>query len=132
VDKIKLIYNPHSGDGRFRDSLDDCAEVFYNAGCETHLVRAVNKDILDASVAAMDDDYTALVVAGGDGTINLVVNALKRHGKNIPLGIIPAGTANDFASHLKIPKDPVDAVKSIANGVIIPAYVDFTHNYYLG
>lgn len=57
---------------------------------------------------------SSVVIAGGDGTINLVVNAVCGH--EVPLGILPLGTANDLAVHLGIPLDPAAAAELIANG----------------
>jgi YegS/Rv2252/BmrU family lipid kinase len=48
----------------------------------------------------MDADYDIVVASGGDGTVNIVINALMKRGLRIPLGIIPSGTANDFATYL--------------------------------
>ena len=118
---IKLIYNPMSGDRTFKNYIDACAEVFQSAGRETHLCRAASYEDLDAAVAGLDSNYSSIVVAGGDGTVSLVVNALKRSGKAIPMGIIPAGTANDFAGFLKMPKDPVAAAKAIISGKEVQA-----------
>jgi len=117
MDKLKLIYNPFSGDKQFKNTLDACAEAFYEGGYETQLLRATSWEALDHSIANMD--CSAVVVAGGDGTVNLTVNALKRHGIDVPLGIIPAGTANDFATYLKMPKDPAEAAEAIMKGRIM-------------
>jgi diacylglycerol kinase (ATP) len=64
---------------------------------------------------AVDLGTDALVVAGGDGTINLALEPLA--GTGIPLGIVPAGTGNDFATHLGIPQlEPVTAADVISAG----------------
>ena len=60
------------------------------------------------------DGAAAIVTAGGDGTINTVVNALA--GIDVPLGILPLGTANDLARELGIPLDPAAAVRRMAIG----------------
>lgn len=57
-----------------------------------------------------------LIVAGGDGTINVTLNALAGH--DAPLGILPLGTANDLARHLQIPPDPAAAAERIAAGTL--------------
>ncbi|MCL2398865.1 MAG: YegS/Rv2252/BmrU family lipid kinase [Defluviitaleaceae bacterium] len=133
MDTLKLIYNPVSGrstvtDKHFKNAIDDCVDVFQTAGYETHLLRATSLEVLDQSIATMDEKL--LVAAGGDGTINLVINALMRHKKDIPLGIIPAGTANDFASYLKMPKEPKIAAEEIVQGRIMKADLGLVNNKY--
>jgi len=58
------------------------------------------------------------VVAGGDGTLNYVVNAMKRKGLSLTLGVIPAGTANDFAGALGMSRNILKAAQQIAEGVV--------------
>lgn len=128
MDAIKLIYNPFAGDKYFKNSLDDCAEVFQAAGYATNLLRATSTEMLDNAITNMTE--SAVAVAGGDGTVNLVVNALKKHKKDVPLGIIPAGTANDFAKYLKMPKDARAAAKAIVNGRIIKADLGLANDRY--
>ena len=128
MESIKLVYNPAAGDKYFKNSIDNCAEAFQAAGYETHLLRSTSLELLDESIAAMQE--SAIVVAGGDGTVNLVVNALKRHKKDVPLGIIPAGTANDFAAYLKMPKDTKSAAEAIAKGRQIRADLGMANGSY--
>ncbi|MCL2049658.1 MAG: YegS/Rv2252/BmrU family lipid kinase [Defluviitaleaceae bacterium] len=118
--KIRLVYNPHSGDRRFKETVDSCAEIFLGAGYLTHIVRIVDGETMNAAICDLAHDDT-LVIAGGDGSVNMAINAMKRHKKNSPLGIIPAGTANDFASFLDMPKDPLDAAEVLAYGKLISA-----------
>ena len=118
--KLKLIYNPNSGDKTFKLNLDICASVLQNADYEVHLFRSqVPGDITEHIKQMPADVYDAVVVSGGDGTINLVINALLNCNIAVPIGIIPSGTANDFATFLRIPPDPVEACKIIAQGNLI-------------
>ena len=64
--------------------------------------------------------YSLVVCAGGDGTLNRVVNGLMRITPRPPLGYIPCGTTNDFATSLGIPKEPEQAAEAIRNGVPSP------------
>ena len=115
---LKLVYNPQSGDKTFAKSLDACTEIFQRAGYTVHLCRVdPGMEQLDAELEALTED--AIMVAGGDGTVNFVVNALKRYGHDVPLGIFPAGTANDFAMRLKMPKDPKEAAEALMAGRIM-------------
>lgn len=63
---------------------------------------------------ALREGFSKVIVAGGDGTVNEVVNALAE--KPLALGIIPTGGANDLARHLGIPADPVQALEVALNG----------------
>lgn len=105
--KLKLIYNPFSGNGEFKFNLDSCISKFQSKGYEVHLFRSIEYGDIDKHLSTIERNYyDAFVISGGDGTINILVNALMKYGLNhIPIGIIPSGTANDFASFLKIPKD---------------------------
>ncbi len=116
--KLKLIYNPSSGNKYFKYDLDTCIKIFQEAEYETHVFRCgdIKKHFYEMDLTK-DIQYDAIVVSGGDGSINLVVNELMRYGMQVPLGIIPSGTANDFATYLKIPQDPEKACEIIARGL---------------
>ena len=59
-----------------------------------------------------------IVCAGGDGTLNQTVCALKQLGYDLPVGYIPAGTTNDFAGTLKLAKKPVEAAQQMLKGSV--------------
>ena len=115
--KLKLIYNPFSGDKSFPNYLDDTVSVLQKAGFETHIWRSTVTGDIDTHIRELPRDYyDAMAVSGGDGTLNIAVNAMLSAGLNIPVGIIPSGTANDFASYLSIPSNAYEAAEIIANG----------------
>jgi diacylglycerol kinase (ATP) len=100
--KARVICNPTSGGGAYdpdeiRDELDGL-----------NLDWIETKAPQDAIDAARDWQEGLLIVAGGDGTINDVVNGLGRAGfpESVTLGILPAGTGNDLAATLAVPDDP--------------------------
>lgn len=66
--------------------------------------------------------YDLIVCSGGDGTLDEAVSGMMLSGHKIPLGYIPAGSTNDFASSLKIPKDMVKAAEIAVSGR--PFYCD--------
>lgn len=120
--KLKLFYNSFSGDRQFKNYLDDCVKVFHRAGYETHLFRTMERGDIAENIRETDRDYyDAIVLSGGDGTINIGLNALIESGFTAPIGIIPSGTANDFATFLKLPKDAKKAAEVIAEGNIVDA-----------
>jgi diacylglycerol kinase (ATP) len=100
--KARVICNPSSGGGSYDpDEIRDELE-----GLEVEWVQTEGPE--DAIGAAEEWSEGLLVVAGGDGTINDVVNGLGRAGfpEGVTLGILPAGTGNDLAATLCIPEDP--------------------------
>ena len=74
------------------------------------------RSIRQAVDALLDRGVKRLIVGGGDGTLSTV--AARIAGTEIVLGVIPMGTANDFARTLGIPSQPVDAARIIAEGNI--------------
>jgi len=100
--KARVICNPASGGGAYDpDEIRDELE-----GLEVDWVQTEGPE--DAIGAAEEWREGLLIVAGGDGTVNDVVNGLGRAGfpEGVTLGILPAGTGNDLAATLCIPEDP--------------------------
>ena len=112
--ELRLIYNPMSGNKEFPKKLDRAIEKFQSAGYQISIFRSAKPGDLTEGLKANNIDYDAVVVAGGDGSVNEVINGIIEHNLSIPLGVIPAGTANDFASHLNIPSDIDQALDLIA------------------
>lgn len=106
--KLKLIYNPFSGNKGFKFDLDICVGIFQENGYEVHLFRTLYPGDIEAHIAEMDDIYDIIVASGGDGTVNIVLNAMLHRGLKTPLGIIPSGTANDFATFLGLKSGKVE------------------------
>jgi diacylglycerol kinase (ATP) len=100
--RARVICNPTSGGGSF--DPDELRDELESLGVEW--VQTEGPD--DAIGAAEEWREGLLIVAGGDGTINDVVNGLGRADfpEGVTLGILPAGTGNDLAATLRIPEDP--------------------------
>lgn len=104
--KILLYYNAHSGSGVFKNNLDHIVERCQDAGYQVIPVRAAKGIAINKVMAEMDDsEYSRVIAAGGDGTVNLCVNAMVKNDIHLPLAILPAGTANDFAYYFELPTD---------------------------
>jgi YegS/Rv2252/BmrU family lipid kinase len=97
---IKLIYNPAAGDKSFPKHLDTFIAKFQQAGFRISIFRTMESGDFSSAFSDIDDNFKAVIVAGGDGSANNVLNIMKKNEVDLPLGIIPAGTANDFASFL--------------------------------
>ncbi len=97
---IKLIYNPAAGDKSFPRYLDSFIAKFQKAGFQINIFRTNESGNFDSAFIDINNRYRAVIVAGGDGTASNVLNIMQKNNIELPLGIIPSGTANDFASFL--------------------------------
>ena len=105
MDKAILVYNPFSGDHSLHQKLDYIIERIQNEGVllRPYRIQYDRGDILLNILKK--NNYKFIISSGGDGTLNFVSNIILKGGIDIPMGIIPAGTCNDFASILKIPSN---------------------------
>lgn len=114
--KMLFIYNPHAGKASIRSNLLDIVDIFTKAGYEVTAQPTQKKG--DAVTATMNKAgrYDVLVCSGGDGTIDEVVTGMMQRTQRIPIGYVPAGTTNDFARSLKIPRTMIKAAQAIVDG----------------
>jgi diacylglycerol kinase (ATP) len=113
--RAKLVYNPYSGDRSFRYKLDAVIDNLQKGGYEVTPYRTLSVNGIYESIKT-SNDYDCIIASGGDGTINHVINAMIENNIYVPVGIIPSGTANDFAGHLGIPKKITQACDIITQG----------------
>ena len=117
--KVRFIYNPYSGENAILKELDKIITMHQDKGYTIvpyRIQRGV--DVINA-LDIVDSTYEYILIAGGDGTIDTVVNAMKKRGIEIPIGIIPVGTANDFAKHLGMPQDAGVCVEQILDSYAV-------------
>lgn len=107
-----LVVNPHSAKGR--SEIGEAVAVLEDAGHRVLFHAGDSPGALPDLIARHAAEADRVVVGGGDGTLNGVVEAVLETG--LPLGILPLGTANDLARGLGIPADPVAACRIIAGG----------------
>ncbi|MGL4642188.1 MAG: YegS/Rv2252/BmrU family lipid kinase [Cetobacterium sp.] len=110
--KVKLIYNPVSGGGKILKELDKIFAIYQEFGYVVDIFR-ISKGCKRESILEEIESYDHFLISGGDGTINSFVNILKRNNIEIPIAILPTGTANDFANVIGMPKDIEKACKKI-------------------
>lgn len=111
--KFRLVYNAGAGQNKFKPFLDEVVGKLCDNDCEVTVFRASKGHDVDNFIKSTPSDIDGIIVAGGDGTLNRVVNSMFQYCINVPIGIIPAGTSNDFATHLKIPTDFLKCVDII-------------------
>ncbi len=118
--RVKVILNPYANRWGARAKAPATADAFRAAGvaCDLVVTSVAGEGIAVAEEAARQG-YDAIVAAGGDGTINEVINGLIRaagDGPTRPFGIVPLGTANDFNLMAGLPKSIAESVAVIAAG----------------
>lgn len=74
------------------------------------------EEIREIASEGIENKFDIIVAAGGDGTINEVINSISKNIDKVKIGIIPLGTGNDLARTLDIPIDPIEAYKLIEQG----------------
>ncbi len=115
--KMLFVYNPHSGKGQIKNKLAGILNIFVRTGYEITIYPT--QRALDGydHVCEADGKYNIIVCSGGDGTVNEVIAGVMTHRFTRPvIGYIPAGSTNDYAGSLGIPKDMLKAAKLIAAG----------------
>lgn len=119
--RARIIYNPTSGRETFKRHLSEVLQKLEQAGYETSCHATTGDgDATNAARIAVERRFDLVVAAGGDGTLNEVINGLAEQEHRPKFGIIPAGTTNDFARALQIPRDVSAAVDVIVKGDTIP------------
>lgn len=133
--KMLFIYNPNAGQGRMKARLSDVLDIFVKAGYD-EIMTYPTQSYKDAyrKVVHMADDFDMVVCSGGDGTLDEVVTGMMKRSKSrrIPIGYIPTGTTNDFATSLHIPKVILDAADACVYGEPYACDVgDFNHDIFV-
>ena len=117
--KVKFIYNPYSGENLILSKLDKVISLHQEAGYTIVPYRiTAGEDVGLALNDIKDGNYKYILIAGGDGTVDSVVNAMAKSGISLPIGILPVGTANDFSKFLGMPSDVEEACKQILSSEV--------------
>lgn len=118
---ILIIENPISGNGRKRALLLRVISLLESAGAAVELYTTQAAGDAVKFLLSYQGNANVVVAAGGDGTINEVINGLLH--KNIPLGVIPTGTTNVLAKELGLSKSAKALAEVILNGVEKPVFL---------
>lgn len=116
--KLLLIVNPYAGQRKAQRFLVDIIDVFNKAGFTviTHITAGPG----DAEKACLRyaGFVDEIVCCGGDGIFNETVSGVNKSGRNIPIGYIPAGSTNDFASGIGLSGNLIQAAKDAVSGEV--------------
>lgn len=130
--KMLFIYNPLSGLGLLKPKLSDVIDIFVKAGYDVTVYPTQKYHDALQKMKAYTEPYDLVVCCGGDGTLDEVVTGMEQRKDKVPIGYIPAGTTNDFASSLHISKDILEAADTAVNGVPFACDVgSFNKDYFI-
>ena len=114
--KVLFIVNPIAGKMKVVKDLAEIDSTFYKGGCVCDIYFTKKKGDAIEKVIECGKNYDMIVCGGGDGTYNELITGIMSAGINVPIGYIPAGTTNDFASTLELNTNPVLMAKRIPRG----------------
>lgn len=128
---LLLILNPISGTKKVAKQLMQIISAFNRAKFDVHIhITACKSDATNA-VKELGKNADLIVCCGGDGTLNETITGVIESGLNVPIGYIPAGSTNDFASSFSLPTDIMEAVDCIIDGKPTPCDIGrFGDNYF--
>lgn len=114
--RVKIIFNPEAGRGKFKGVICEIVKYLKKKCSKVDVVVTQKKGDAREEGAKEVEEYDCIVAAGGDGTVNEVVNGMKGRGV---LGIIPMGTVNLFAKEIGLRGSIFSSVERIVKGKVV-------------
>ena len=115
--KLLFVLNPYSGKGQIKNKLLEIVDIFVKNGYRVTVHTTQCPQDAMHLVEKTAGKYDLVVCSGGDGTLDETVTGMMRREERVPIGYIPAGSTNDFAGSLKIPKRMEKAAEVAVEGV---------------
>ena len=128
--KMLFIYNPNSGMGLLKPKLSDVIDIFVKGGYDVTVYPTQRYHDAIHKMRTYTEHYDLVVCSGGDGTLDEVAAGMLQRKERVPIGYIPAGTTNDFASSLHISKDLLEAADTVVSGTAFACDVGKFNNDY--
>ncbi len=113
IKRALLIYNPGSGDGKFGLQLDTVLRMYHKDGYLADVFRLDGNIPLEVVLDDVKGKYEHIVIAGGDGSVNYLINEMMQRDIDLPIGILPMGTANDFALYIGMSQNIQESMRQI-------------------
>ncbi|MFT3984045.1 MAG: YegS/Rv2252/BmrU family lipid kinase [Lachnospiraceae bacterium] len=130
--KMLFICNAHAGKGLVKNKLLTILNTFTQAGYEITIHLTQKQGDAVCAVKEMAEGYSLVVCSGGDGTLDEVVTGMMLSREKKSIGYIPAGSTNDFAKSLKLPRNMEKAAKTAVDGVYYACDVgSFNDDYFV-
>ncbi|MEG0013135.1 MAG: YegS/Rv2252/BmrU family lipid kinase [Cellulosilyticaceae bacterium] len=130
--KAILLYNPKAGNRQIVTHLDYISKRVQSMGYELRLYRSEGQGAIENYIIEniTQDNSDMILVSGGDGTLNEAINGLAKKELDIPIGILPLGTANDFAHTAGITMSIRGALDVIEEGIVESVDIGKVNNKY--
>lgn len=129
--KLLFVFNSKSGKGQIKNRLLDILDTFVKSGYEVVAHPTQAKDDARLMIEKHARNYDLVVCSGGDGTLDEAVSGMMESPVKVPIGYIPAGSTNDFAASLRIPKNMLRSADIAVNGKLFPCDVGgFNEDYF--
>lgn len=129
--RLLFIFNPKSGKGQIKNRLVDILDTFVKSGYEVVAHPTQAKDDARLMIEKYARNYDLVVCSGGDGTLDEAVSGMMESPVKVPIGYIPAGSTNDFAASLRIPKNMLRSADIAVNGKLFSCDVGgFNEDYF--
>ncbi len=116
---VLFFYSPYSGDNKILQYLDIIINKYQQKGFSIVPFRVTSPKIVDDTLKTTTIKPHHILIAGGDGTVNMVVNCIINNRFEAPIATLPAGTANDFAHVMGYPANIVKTCDMILSGNIV-------------
>lgn len=123
--KLLFIFNPHSGKGLIKNKLLEIVDIMVKADYEVTIYPTQSKGDAQNHVREEAKNYDLIVCSGGDGTLDEAVSGMMESEEKTLLGYIPAGSTNDFANSLRIPKSMLKAANVAVKGRRFPVDIGY-------
>lgn len=127
---VLFLYSPYSGDNRILNYLDIVTDKYQDAGFSVIPYRVTDSVDVDSILQNTNIEIHHILIAGGDGTVNHVVNCMMRCNFKVPIAILPAGTANDFAHVLGFSENLRQTIDMILDGEITDVDLGLVNDQY--
>ena len=118
--KMLFLVNPKAGKAKIKNHFFNIIDIFTKGGYVVTTYITQSREDAMRMAREHNGSYDMIVCSGGDGTLDEVVTGMVKSGKSIPIGYIPAGSTNDFANSLHLPKRMEAAAQMIMDGKLFP------------
>lgn len=130
--KLLFVFNPFSGKGQIKSKLFEIVDQFVKSGYEVTVYPTQKPQDAMELVKERAGEYELVICSGGDGTLDEVVTGMMCRENKRPIGYIPAGSTNDFASSLGFPRSMEEAAAAAVNGIPFACDVgEFNGDYFV-